>query len=292
MPAIFRSLRVVACAALLAILISLVGQGVWTALVTTNLATTPAIPWSVAVMALFLRLAWQYAGGRWPPLVTAAARHRALRSNAVSGRAFALALLAGTLAVVALAGLWIVTSTLVRMPGNVLPDMSGYPPLTVVLAVGMGSLVSPLLEQAGIWGYAQVILEREFRGVTAVLITSVFFAVLPHPPMGSPLWPKLLFYFLAGATFGTMAYLTNSILPGLFVHIVSILIFFTLVWPRDASRQLIEDGAPDVWFWMHVAQAILGGALAVLAFGRLAKVTERGHAVTGNLTVSDQVRSA
>ena len=59
------------------------------------------------------------------------------------GRLFALALLAGSLAVAALAGLWIVNATIVRMPGNVLPDMSGYPALTVVLVVGMGSWFRP-----------------------------------------------------------------------------------------------------------------------------------------------------
>jgi membrane protease YdiL (CAAX protease family) len=276
---IFRSTVVVVWAALLAVLIGLVGQGVWTALIVSNLATTPAIPWAVAVMALFLWLTWQYLGGRWGPLATSAARRRDLRANAVSRGTFALALLAGALSVVALSGLWIVTSTVVRMPGNVLPDMSGYPALTVALAVGMGSLVSPLLEQAGIWGYGQVILERDFKAVTAVLITSILFALGPHPPMGSPLWPKVLFYFFTGVTFGTMAYLTDSILPGLLVHIVSILTFFTLVWPRDAARRLLGEDGADVWFWIHVAQTVLGGALAVLAFGRLAKATGRGHAV-------------
>jgi hypothetical protein len=145
----------------------------------------------------------------------------------------------------------------------------------------MGSLVSPLLEQAGIWGYAQAILEREFRGVTAVLITSVLFAVGPHPPMGSPLWPKVLFYFLTGATFGSIVYLTRSILPGLVVHVVSILTFFTLVWPYDSERRLIGEGGTDAWFWGYVVQAAFGGALAMLAFGRLAQAAGSRHAHTG-----------
>ncbi len=281
MRALLRGIGVVAWATFLAILIGLLGQGVWAALIVSNLATTPTIPWAVAVIALFPWLEWQYLGGRWWPRSTSHLRRRDLRANPVAVRALTLALLAGSLSVVALAGLWIVSATLVRMPGNVLPDMSAYPPLTAALAVGMGSLVSPLLEQAGIWGYAQVILERQFRGVIAVLITSALFAVGPHPPLDSPLWPKLLFYFFTGVTFGTMAYLTNSILPGLLVHILSIVTFFTLVWPHDASRRLIGEGGADVWFWIHVAQTVFGGTLAVLVFGRLAKVRGRGNGVTG-----------
>ena len=122
--------------------------------------------------------------------------------------------------------------------------------------------------------------------MTAVLITSVLFAFGPHPPMGSPLWPKVLFYFLTGATFGSMAYLTRSILPGLVIHVVSILTFFTLVWPHDGERRLIAEGGTDAWFWGHVAQAAFGGALAMLAFGRLARAVGSRQAVTGNVPES------
>jgi hypothetical protein len=280
MSVILRRIGVVTWALFLAVFIGLAGQVVWSALIGVNLASSPVVPWAVAVMAFFLWLEWQYLGGRWWPRATSVARRRDLRANAVPVRVFVLAVSAGLLSVVALTGLWIVNASIVRMPGSVLPDMSAYPNLTVILIVGMATLISPLLEQAGIWGYAQVVLEREFRAVPAVLITSVFFAIGPHPPMGSPLWPKFIFFLLAGATFGTLARLTNSIYPGLVVHMASILMFFTLVWPRDADRPLIAEGGADAWFWTHVAQALLGGTLAVLAFIRLTKVVGQPHAVT------------
>jgi hypothetical protein len=43
-------------AAFLGFAIALIGQGVWTLLLFVNLATTPTIPWSVAVMAHLLLL--------------------------------------------------------------------------------------------------------------------------------------------------------------------------------------------------------------------------------------------
>src|SRR5260370_14896121 len=90
--------------------------GVWTALLISNLATSPAIPWAVAVMALLLWVKWQYMGGRWWPQSTSQARRRYLRARLLPGRIFACALLAGLLSVVALVGYWIVMFQLVEIP--------------------------------------------------------------------------------------------------------------------------------------------------------------------------------
>jgi hypothetical protein len=154
------------------------------------------------------------------------------------------------------------------MPGNVIPDPSQYPMLTMALVAVMGSLVSPLAEEAGLRGYCQSKLEREFRGPIAVVISSVFFA-FGHVNHGL-LWPKLTVYFLAGLMFGTIAYLTKSILPGIPVHMLGDLTFFTMVWPYDAARRTIWQSGADAWFYIHVAQAIVFGILALLAYRRLA----------------------
>src|SRR4029077_2262731 len=176
---------------------------------------------------------------------------------------------AGILSVVALAGYWIVLFRLVKMPPNVLPDVSSYPRMTVALMILMGSLVAPFMEEAGFRGYFQVALEREFRGSVAVTVSSLVFA-FAHFAHGI-LWPKLLVYFLVGVVFGATAYLTNSTLPALLPHMTGDLTFFTLVWPNDAERRLVLDSGADNWFWMHVAQAIVFTVLAVWVFQRLAK---------------------
>jgi Type II CAAX prenyl endopeptidase Rce1-like len=273
-----RSLLVVQ-SVIIGIAIALFGQGIWSLLVFTNLTTSPAIPWSVGAMAVVLWLLWQYLGGRWWPRGTSQSRHRYLRANAVPAPVFGWALLAGATSVAALAGTWIVMAQLVRMPGSVLPDLSQFPLATAVLMIGMGALVSPLLEQAGMWGYCQVMLEGEFPAPVAVVISSAVFALLPHPPMDAALWAKLLFFFLTGATFGTIAYLANSILPGLVVHIAALLAFFILVWPHDTARRLVAEGGADAWFWIHAAQAIIFAVLAVAVFRRLARMTARRRAV-------------
>jgi membrane protease YdiL (CAAX protease family) len=267
-----RTLNVVGLG-LLAFAITILAGGIWTALLVTNLQSSPAIPWSVPAMALLLWLMWCYLGGRGWPRSTSEARRRYLRANRRSGRTYLWALVAGVLSVVALAGYWIVLFRLVKMPPNALADVSSYPRMTVALMTLMGALVAPFMEEAGFRGYFQVALERELRGPVAVIVSSLVFA-FAHFAHGI-LWPKLLVYFLVGIAFGVTAYLTNSILPAILPHMIGDLTFFTLVFPHDAARRLVLESGADIWFWTHVAQAVVFTILAAWAFRRLATVSSR-----------------
>jgi membrane protease YdiL (CAAX protease family) len=270
-----RTLKVVGFG-LLAFAITILAGGIWSGLVVANLKSSPAVPWSVPVMALLLWLAWSYLDGKGWPRSTSEARRRYLRANRKSGPTYLWAWVAGVLSVVALAGYWIVLFQLVKMPPNALSDVSRYPRMTVALMILMGSFVAPLMEEAGFRGYFQTALEREFRGPVAVVIASVLFA-LAHGPTQGFLWPKLIFYFLVGVAFGATASLTNSILPAIPVHIVGLLVFFTLIWPQDAARKLVWEGGTTGWFWIHMTQAIAFTVLAVWAFQRLASVSMPGQ---------------
>jgi hypothetical protein len=50
-----------------------------------------------------------------------------------------------------------------------------------------------------------------------------------------------------------------------------------LIWPGDKNRAAISTGGADVWFWIHVAQAALFGALSLYALKRLAKLAKQGE---------------
>lgn len=267
-----RALRAV-WAGLLGILISSLAGGIWTALILLNLATSPAVPWSVPAMAIFLWLGWRYLAGGGPPHGSQVARRALLRANRVSIPVLFWSFVCGTLGVVGLAGLWIVFAEVFPMPANALPDYSLYPPLTVALAVAMGSLVSPISEEAGFRGYCQVMLERLFGDPRAAILLSAFFFTIPHLPVAGPYLPKLFVYFLAGVTFGAIAYVSNSILASIPVHIVGDLTFFTFVWPYDATRPLVTATGAAADFWLHVAQVVVFGAVALLAFARLRRAT-------------------
>ncbi len=266
---------------MLAFVLTVLAGGVWTVLLISNVATSPAIPWSVGVMAFLLWLMWQYLGGRWRPQSTSEARRSYLRARLVSGRVFAWAMVAGALSIVALVGFWIVLFQLVKMPARVLPNFSGYPLLTVVLVLVMAALVSSLAEEAGFRGYFQGTLEQKVRGPVAIVIMALVIAPAHGLTQGF-LWPTLLWYFLVDVMFGGMAYLSKSILPSTVVHIVGLLVFFALVWPYDSQRRLVWETGADLWFWANVAQVIVFTALAILAFIRLARVTKGAPTVGGN----------
>jgi membrane protease YdiL (CAAX protease family) len=243
---------------LIALAIAFVPQGVWSALIVLNLRTTPTIPWATLIAILAI---WWVVRARHLP-----------RANPVARPVLFAAWLAGALAVVALVGYWIVLASLVRMPGSVLPDLSAYPWWTAALAVVTGAAISPLCEQAGFWGYWQATLERVFSPITAIVGTALVFALIPHPPGEAPLWPKWVFFFLTGSTFSVMAYLTDSILPGLAVHAAALFTFFVLVWPQDAHRPLVAEAGADAWVSIHIAQALLFSVLAAWAFQRLRRL--------------------
>jgi membrane protease YdiL (CAAX protease family) len=274
-----KSIYQAALAGLIGIGIVVFASAVWVALMFANLKTSPAIPWAAPVMICVLWLMWQYLGGKGWPQSTAAARHRLLRANPVSRQAFLWTAVAGVLGLVALTGYWIVFSQLVKTPPNMLlPDSSKYPRLTVIAVIIVASLMAPLTEEAGLRGYCQQMLERRFRPSVAIAIGSVFFA-LAHVNHGL-LWQKLLVYFLAGVGLAVIAYLNNSILPCIPVHILADLTFFILVWPYDGTRRLVSEGGADLWFWIHVAQAIVFTPLAILAFRRLARVSKAVRGLT------------
>ena len=194
---LFRVLAV-GWAGLLGFVILIVGAGIWSALVGVNLNVSPGIPWAVPAMSVVLALLWLWLAGKGWPRSTAEARRDCLRANLVSKKVLGWSTLAGTLAVVALAGFWIVMVQLVRMPGNALPDFSRYPLWTVVAMILMGSAAAPLTEEPAFRGYCQVILERNLSAPVAICVSSMLFA-LGHGPTQGFLWPKLRSLFSCGA---------------------------------------------------------------------------------------------
>ncbi|HZS45271.1 MAG TPA: type II CAAX endopeptidase family protein [Blastocatellia bacterium] len=269
----FRRIPFLAVSGFVVLFITLFVQGVWAGLLVTNLKTSPKFPWSVAVMAIFLCMAWWYASGKGWPGRTSEIRGRYLRANSVSAETFAWALLAGGLSIVALAGAWILLFKVVKMPGNRAPDFSAYPITTTALVLIMASIVGGVAEEAGFRGYFQSSLERDFSASFAIMISALFMSP-GHGLSQGFAWPMLLWYFFADVMFGVTAYLTNSILPGIVLHIIGLFSFFTLIWPDDRSRVLVVNAGADIWFWIHIGQAIIFSVLAILAFGHLARVAD------------------
>jgi membrane protease YdiL (CAAX protease family) len=254
---------------ILAFALTLLTGGIWLVLLTENLKTTPLLPWAILVMAALLWAIWQYFNGKWKPESTSWIRHHLMRASPVSKRTLTYSLLAGMLSIVALAGFWIVLTELVKLPGNATLSSSPYPWYITLLVAATGSLSGAITEEVGFRGYFQKTLEMK-RGPIVVIVTALVMAPA-HALTQGFLWPVLLFYLLVDAMLGAMAYLTDSILPGIVIHALGLFIFLTLIWPSDSTRRLSFESGADTWFWIHGVQAIVFAGAALLAFKRLAK---------------------
>jgi membrane protease YdiL (CAAX protease family) len=283
---VFGSIKRIGVAAVASLAVASLGSLTWGPLLVANAATAPQIPWSIPAEGIALVLIWRYLNGAWWPRRTSAARRELLRARTVRRRVFAWAVIAGGLSLIALVGLWIVLVELTGVGGNpTLPNSGDYPSLFIALAIAMGSLVSPLTEEAAFRGYAQVLLERSFKPSVAVVLSSLFFALYHGPTQGfAP--SKILFYFVVGVVFGVTAFITQSVVPAIPVHIAGDLLFFTLVWPRDASRPLVWASGSDLMFWFNAVLLLVFGALAFLAFAHLRRLSTgfRSTDVSGPMT--------
>jgi len=256
---------------LVAFLATLASQSVWTGLLVANLKTSPAIPWSVAVMAVLLWTMWRYAGGAWWPSSTRQSRARYRRANPVSRDLFLRAMLAGLLSLAALIALWLVLGHLVHLPGNPAANYAGYSLLTIIAVIGMASLVGAVTEEVGLRGYMLTRLQRSVGGWLAVAIVAL--AISPgHGATQGFAVVTLAWYLLSDLLLGALSLLTRSILPSIAVHAVGLLAFFSLVWPTDSLRHPAPLGSQGLEFWIEV---VAFGILAVAALAALQSLAAR-----------------
>ncbi|MFI4974261.1 MAG: CPBP family intramembrane glutamic endopeptidase [Caulobacterales bacterium] len=253
--------------------ITAIGQGLWGVMVMANVKLTPALPWAAVIMPPVLAALVMFLSGRGWPRQGAAARRALVPLAPVSVRAWTWALVSGAAGVIALAALWTVMASIVRVPPNVLPDTHGIPPLTLAAILLVSIVAAPLTEEIAFRGYAIGLLRRRFGPIAALVVSSVLFAAA-HLTQG--LYPtKLLVYLLVGLGLGVTAWRTGSLLPAMVVHSFGDLTFFTMVWSHDAGRKLVSEGGANGWFFANVAILIVFTPLTILAIRRLFEVTAK-----------------
>lgn len=257
-----------------ALIVTGIASGVWGGLLTANLATTPALPWSAPVMLLLLAFAWMYAAGRGPPARTQAMRRASLRGTSIDRAAFVLALVAGGCALIALIGVWIVSFQSGAMRGNSVPDFSPYPMQTVAAVIVTAAVMGAVTEEGAFRGYAQGLFEQRWPAAIAVGVTALLLAPGHAATQGFAL-PTFVFYLLVDAMLGATAYLCGSILPGIAIHAAGLAVFFAWIWPNDAARPIGAAALSQTWFWLHVAQIGIFGVVSVVAYRRLAATRPR-----------------
>jgi hypothetical protein len=176
---------------------------------------------------------------------------------------------------------------MIRLPQQDASGPEQVPPVVLFLMLLTGSAVAGITEETGFRGYMQKPVEERHGPIVAILITGITFGLMhfSHPETTLALMP---FYFFAATVYGMLAYLTNSILPGMVLHAVgNVFSGFNLLtrgqsqWETSAiPKPLIWKSGPDISFWLSLLGFFVIGSLTVWAYfslWRLVKKEDRNH---------------
>ncbi|HEY1928289.1 MAG TPA: type II CAAX endopeptidase family protein [Caulobacteraceae bacterium] len=289
MRLLLRRITTVALAALVAFAITAIGQALWGVMVSVNLKVSPAIPWAALMMPFVLAGLVAFLAGRSWPHWGADARRALVPLAPVPAQAWIWAIVSGAVGIAVLAAFWTVAARIVRVPPNLLTDLSGVPIWTQAAFLLVAIAAAPLTEEIAFRGYAMGILRREFGPAGVLVLSSLMFAAA-HLTQGL-VAPKLIVYLLVGLGLGAIVMRTGSLLPAMVVHSMGDLAFFTLVWSQDAHRRLISQGGADAGFYATVAILVVGLPIWVVTWRRFLKAT-RKDARTGPPSINDSLATA
>jgi len=274
-----RRLKVIVQAVLIGMLIVIAGTIPRNLIFAANLRYYVSVPWAAPLTGVYLWFFWRYLKGAGPPESTAEERRTSLRANRVSGRVWVWALLAGGLGIVALVLALRVANRLVALPQQQLPDLAQVPKITVLSLLLMAAPVAGIVEEAAFRGYMQGPIERRCGVAVAILVTVTMFAIA-HLDFTLILWP---YYVAVAAIYGTVTYLTNSILPAVVLHTGGNIYSNMDLW-LHGQAEWQASSSPTAMIWKTGADAsfrigsialVLVTAATVWAYFMLASVARK-----------------
>ncbi|HEY2956478.1 MAG TPA: CPBP family intramembrane glutamic endopeptidase [Candidatus Eisenbacteria bacterium] len=281
--ALWQRIPVVPRALFAGFVVATVGQVPAQALVAANIAWLPAIPWGAAAIAAWLWLYWRWLSGRGWPRETAELRHFALRAGPLSPRVWRWSLIAAAISSLALRMMLDLARRLSTRPAQDLvpqEELARHPFLAVLLLFVASAATAGVVEEASFRGYMQAPIERRHGPVTAIAIVALVFSLAHYRWEAPDPVPWLTFipcYVAVSVGYGTIAWLTGSIVPGIIGHTCVDLAAFLRYWWLGVPGPVWQVGL-DGLFWTELAVMLLAAAAAVWALRRLAAVVKSERA--------------
>lgn len=269
-------------AVLTGFIVTVAGTTPWALLVGLNLKYWPDVPWAVPPTALYIWFFWKYVRGWGWPGSTAEERKKNCRANDLSEDVWGGAIVAGILGLVTLLLFQNLYGKLVQLPTQAGEDLSKVPGFTLFFSLIMSAIVAGITEESGLRGYMQRPLEQQYGPVVAILLTGIMFGFLhfSHREVTFVLMP---WYMGVAAVYGGLAYITNSIMPGVVLHAGgNMLVALQLIGTGRAEWQTSAKPTPLVWetgadaaFWMTLVGFIALTSATVWAYSALARTARK-----------------
>jgi membrane protease YdiL (CAAX protease family) len=262
-----RRLRSLAIAVGSGVVLIIVGEAIWGGLIAAYSRHPTPFPWYVPAMALVLGLAAAWMKwGTWPAY-GAAGRREGVRLNPVPLRTFLIALVAGWSTFFAGAGAYVAYRMSSGLGGEVPMTLPPGSKPALIAGLAMAAIVAGALEEVSVRGFIQGRLEKTFGAVPAIVIAGLIWAVFhtnhsyfDTTPFDVAIWFGI--FLVVSAILGTIAHLTNSVLPGIVIHAGFDSTYFIsagILQPKIAPLSYLESLASPQTFLM------VGAGLAVVA---------------------------
>jgi membrane protease YdiL (CAAX protease family) len=265
-------------AALIAELVSAIGDLPPAGFMLANLKFSPNVPWLLPATAVWLWLFWRWMNGAGWPRSTAEIRHRDLRARPLPAQVWRWSLLAGGLGLVCTMAFALLLARFANVPRDAykLPvDFSAIPLWTVISILLAISVSAGVVEEAAYRGYLISPIERRHGWVVAILVSGLMFFVA-HLNHAYVTFAHLPFFLAVSAVHGLLVSVTRSILPSIVLHAAADFLFIPLQYGLIGNLKadpLWKTGV-DTPFLTCLAMVLIFGIAAVPAFRRLLRVVE------------------
>jgi membrane protease YdiL (CAAX protease family) len=249
--------------------IIIVSEAVWVGLIAAYSRHPVSFPWFVPVMAAFLAVgvAWMK-WSNWPQYGREA-RRWGVRLNPVAPRILLFSLLAGWSTFFCGAFAYVAYRMLSGLGGEVPMTIPPGPRSSTLVGLAMAAIVAGVVEEISVRGFMQGRLEKAFGVVPAIIVSGFMWALFHtnHSYFDASLLDIAIWFgifFAVSTILGTIASLTDSVVPGMIIHAGFDGLYFVsagILQPRIAPLSFLESLASPQTF------VIMAALLALVAIG-------------------------
>lgn len=269
---IWNKIPLILRAIILGFVISTIGVITW-----SLLATLIPMPWSFILMSALLWFYIKYFSGSWNPENTKLFRKQNFRKPKLSLNAWLLSIMGIILIVLIEQSGLIVTFRLMEFPAERFSQeysfLENVPAWAAWMVVIMISAVAGICEEIGFRGYMQVPIEKKYGPVMAISIVSIIFVIVHlHQAWSSPIIFQI---FFISVLFGSIAYYSNSLLPGIIAHFIMDICNFSFWWSKlghQFDKKTILETGIDYHFIIWISAFLICIGMFVYVMSRLKSI--------------------